>query len=148
MSDQNDQQSPWPAWWQIVAWVRLGWEAVKRWSKLAIERLLYFEDDPSDGHNYMNRRWRYWPAATADRERITIGIEVQMCRFRGVDEAPRVTQCRYLEFIFSPREWRIGRYHIYYDGPHCSYCFGPFHYYSHWGWCLKCMPPENECDRG
>lgn len=37
------------------------------------------------------------------------------------------------------KRWHFGAEHIYYDGPHCSYSFGPFH--LHWtdDNCDKCL---------
>ena len=113
--------------------------------KRILEWLLYIDEDqsPENTMRAFNRRWRYWPAVGHWNGRVYLGLQLQLIQFKGeLYDKPTVAEDFQLQFIYDPRKWKIGQEHMYYDGPHCIYDFGPFAIYRHWGWCLKCMPAD------
>lgn len=48
---------------------------------------------------------------------------------------------RYYTLCITKR-WAMGEYHLYYDGPHCSFSLGFLHYNWSGEWCTECMPNE------
>ena len=105
-----------------------------------LERLLYVEEDPSDPSSYLNRRWRWGPYVDAFRWGACVGIGFYLVQWEGKRHKPRFLQGAYLQI--RPLEWRFGQLHLYYDGPHCLYRFGPFWFTNELRWCLKCMPAD------
>lgn len=104
------------------------------------EKIFYIEDI---GDNYTNgRRWRYWPEIGFYKGRFYIGVCIQLIQVENKPRKPDAIQDATIQLFYDPRKWVIGQEHIYYDGPHCHYQFGPFAWNTSWRWCKKCMPDE------
>jgi hypothetical protein len=102
------------------------------------------DEDPEDPMNVLDRRWRWVPNFCAWDWRLYAGISLEIIRFQGKDryENPRSVRMYGLTVILNPYEWIFSQKHLYYDGPHCFYHFGPFVWVSDgndWD-CEKCMP--------
>ncbi len=73
---------------------------------------------------------------------FTFGINEEIIQFEGKPYGPKPTW----EIGFSFNRNKLldfGIDHIYYDGPHCIYKFGPISFYKIGiGWCKKC---SSEC---
>ena len=108
-----------------------------------IQWLLYFSEKPGDRH-YNNRRWRYWPQIGFYNGRFYIGWALELVQFAGkVYDEPTICSDWNIQFVYDPRKWRFGQEHLYYNGPHCFYEFGPIAFIEAWRWCEKCCPKED-----
>ncbi len=76
---------------------------------------------------------------------ICIGISQYITKFQGeIKGYP--TEIANIGIQIRPLAWRFGQDHIYYDGKHCLYKFGPIWFENSWGGnCNKCWPEENNC---
>lgn len=111
------------------------------WIRKLIEKILYIEDDPKDPY-YKNRRWLWWPVIGHWKGRIYFGVEKQLIQYNDKIQKPKPLQDFHIQLVYNPMKWEFGQKHMYYDGPHCFYMFGPFAIYTSLLWCLKCMPDD------
>lgn len=107
-----------------------------------IEKIFYINETPNGEMSHLNRRWRYMPKGGhyGYGKLFYIGWSTELVQYEGKPMEPRVIQEVQMQFIYHPKMWKIGQEHMYYDGPHCFYQFGPFRYYNGWRWCKKCYP--------
>ena len=114
------------------------------WKKFkAVLGFEFGDDEPMpEWCRKLDRRWRWVLGAAHWNHRVAVGMDLLLTQFEGKrDPDPTVVQSANLLFIYDPREWKVGQDHMYYDGPHCLYQFGPFAL----SWeldrdCHKCMP--------
>ena len=122
--------------------------------KRLYEKLIYVEDYPDNKMGNYPRRWKWSPyfehygkSKNGEFEwyTIDIGIDLNLIQYKGeVREKKDWTPVRsmYIGICYHPKLWKISVDHMYYDGPHCLYQFGPLRFYKSWDWCKKCMPDQ------
>lgn len=92
------------------------------------------------GHS-SDGRWR--PFVRIDGLRFTLGfgkIRFLSSRILITWQRPVAhTVCELqVAFELNPRRWRLGRTHMYYDGPHDALDLGPIQLYWDHRWCKRC----------
>lgn len=102
--------------------------------------LAKFRESPETrGEAFPCKAFRWTLQASADRSRASFGFVHQYhCRDEWQSSETAIYR------VSVSRNWRWGREHVYYDGPHCmlmlgflrfDWCGSPFTQ-----WCKKCMP--------
>lgn len=107
------------------------------WLKL-VRKILHVQDDPSSRHG---REWRWWPLCQWDEvdKRLYLGVELQLIRWQGKECPPRVVGDYTITIFCQRKSWRRETWHMYYDGRHCIWQFGPIAFGRHGlGSCEKC----------
>lgn len=78
--------------------------------------------------NRLRQWWRRWKILAHGRFGwVALGIEYRTLMYRQI------------VLVYDPIQWRFGQDHGWYDGPHCSYRFGPFEFTESWSDCKKCL---------
>lgn len=104
-----------------------------------IQRLMRALSWPSKDE--FGRRWCWWPmvsAGSVPRWWVGVGLGLYLVRFKGEWCEPLLVAHHMLDIELSPKEWGIGQWHDWYDGPNCKYSLGPFGYETSGGDCKKC----------
>lgn len=90
----------------------------------------------------MNRRWVCGPSIWLFETGFEIGFGRYLIQYEGKPCVPPVLVA-HGGIQFRPFEWKLEQEHIYYDGPHCLYMFGPVWFNrSWWTLCKKCSPED------
>lgn len=79
--------------------------------------------------------WRWVFEIERWSQGISIGFNSQYC-WDG-----EWRQCKQGYYNISlTKHWKFGESHDYFDGPHCGFSIGFFHFNWSGKWCKKCMP--------
>jgi hypothetical protein len=103
--------------------------------------LFKFKETHEDKPRYEHcgrRGWRWVFEVDKWKEGVSVGFSQQVIFHDRPDPEWR-SACDYFAVSLT-KHFMFGSDHAYYDGPHCSFSLGFFHFnWSYW-WCKKCMP--------
>lgn len=104
------------------------------------------QEKPGDPHwdeNFSPRGWCWYPVISFRLLWWEIGFEQRLVMWKGKKARGEPIYGKALILKLDPREWKIEQDHIWYDGPHCWYQFGPFCYRKHGLYnCARCSPND------
>lgn len=84
-----------------------------------------------------NRKWEYRPSV-GYKPFLFLGIDGYLIQFKG-EPCERLFYGQYIGFQWNIKKWEISQDYTWYDGPNCSWQFGPFIYsITGHGDCKKC----------
>jgi hypothetical protein len=100
----------------------------------------YVEDDGMV-KEHAPRRWRWTPYVDFRWLWWEFGFHLALIMLKGEpykDDMTGAGSEKTFVLILDPRRWKVEQDHIYYDGEHCWYQFGPFVYRRMYINCAKC----------
>lgn len=88
---------------------------------------------------YAPREWVTMPMTQIWKGALLIGIGTFLVESKGEQREPYLISSLDIGIQPNPLKWECSIWHGYYDGPHCSYNFGPFSFHNNvWLQCRKC----------
>lgn len=102
-------------------------EKVKLLWSFLIYKILYRQDPPE---HKLNRQWRHWIGFFKQDWFLAISYELQLTQFEGRPMDPRPVVIHQIGIQLNPKKWKFSQDHIYYDGNHCNYDFGPIQFHT------------------
>lgn len=107
--------------------------------KKLFNKLVYIEDDE---FSKFDRRWKREIAYGVFKGDPYIGFQTRLVQFGG-EPRDLIVKLFYLNIVVNPKKWKICQNHVYYDGPNCSWQFGPIEIHRCGNWCNKCCVEES-----